>query len=127
MWKQWAAAEDSQLKKYGLLQRPRLTTDECSQLEIWRLVSQAPNLEVLKVRNLWSGTFAQDLPPVWLLPIALVASRIHVGLATNGWFDKLRSLKVNMEGQCGLYLALFFSTTGAQMAQHLERTVGTGE
>ncbi|KAF2629769.1 hypothetical protein BU25DRAFT_273985 [Macroventuria anomochaeta] len=104
----WAKARHSQLKQYGIRTRHQLTTDECAQLEVWKLVSQAPNLEVLSVKNSWSGNFVFDLPPVWLLPVAMAASRVFLGLENKGWFEQLHTLIVNMNEKCGVYLALFF-------------------
>lgn len=108
LYQKWAKARHSQLKQYGIRSRYALSTDECAQLEVWKLVSQAPNLEVLSVWNTWSGHFVFDLPPVWLLPVAMAASRMFLGLDNNGWFENLHTLVVNMNQKCGIYLALFF-------------------
>jgi hypothetical protein len=113
---EWFLEDDSQLKPYGLKYNLPLNADECAQLEIWRLVSHAPNLEIFKMNCRWEAQslshlpaeFASHLPPVWLHPITLAASRIHNGLENNGWFEKLHTLKVNLRGNCGSYLALLF-------------------
>lgn len=48
---QWAWEDGSQLRPYGIRTRRQLNTDECAQLEIWRLVSHAPKLEVLRMSH----------------------------------------------------------------------------
>lgn len=108
VYRQWARERGSQLEKYGIRSQRKLTTDECAQLELWRLTSRAPNLKVLKVTVNWSGKFAHGLQPVWLHPIALAASRISRGLENNGWFERLHTLQVNLDNECGLYLAHIF-------------------
>ena len=109
MYRAWGKIS-SHLKPYGIRNRRQLTTDECAQLEVWMLVRQAPNLEVLSVQNSWSGNFACDLPPVWLLPVVDAATLLFFEVDDNtGWYEHLHTLEVNMNQKCGTYLAFLFA------------------
>ena len=87
--------------------------DVCAQLEIWRLVSHAPNLQIFEMNCFWETEFASNLPPLWLHPITLAASRIHNGFENNGWFEQLHTLRVDLRN-CGSYLALLFRLPSLQ-------------
>lgn len=110
---EWICEDDSPLRPYGIETWNQLNADECAQLEVWRLVSHAPNLQIFEMDCSWKTEFANYLPPVWLHPITLAASRIHDGLENNGWFEQLHTLRVDLKN-CGLYLALLFRLPSLQ-------------
>lgn len=83
------------LPTYDIRRHRQLATDKCAQRKVWRMVSQAPILEVLSVWGSWPGKFAFDLPPVWLFPFA-VATRIAIGLE-NGALEYLHTLYMDLK------------------------------
>jgi hypothetical protein len=66
------------------------------------------------MNNTWEADFASRLPPIWLYPITLAASRIYDGLENNGRFERLKTLNVSLKGKGGKYLALLFRLPSLQ-------------
>ncbi|KZM26361.1 hypothetical protein ST47_g2496 [Ascochyta rabiei] len=104
--------QGSELDLYMLSETRTLAFEDAGQIELWRLISQAPNLEFLNViahKWLMRHVGSPDQPPVWLVPIVSAAQGIHTGLKYSGWFQKLHTLSFDMHGHCGTWLVQLLS------------------
>lgn len=105
-------ARDSELDSYALLETQTLTSEDAGQIELWRLISQAPNLESLSVTaHNWLGRYvcSPDQPPVWIFPVVSAAQTVQTDPKYSGWFQKLHTLSFDMHGQCGTWLIQLLS------------------
>lgn len=107
-------AQDSGLGSFVLSETKALTSKDVGQIELWRLISQAPNLESL-INTDYSCTGSKevdcnhDQPPFWLSPIVSAAEGVQANPQYNGWFQKLHTLSICMCGQCGTWLVPLLS------------------
>lgn len=99
-------ARGSELASYVRLETQKPTSEDAGQIELWRLISQAPNLETLSVaRHNWPGkdTHSHRRLPLWLFPIVAAAQNIRVHPKYSGYFQKLHTISFNMRHQCGTW------------------------
>lgn len=105
-------ARDFEVDSDGLSGTTTLTSEDAAQMELWRLISQAPNLETLSVTVItWRREYvcSDDQPPVWIFPVVSAAQSVQTDLKYSGWFHKLHTLSFNMHGQCGTWLIQLLS------------------
>ncbi|KAF2994962.1 hypothetical protein E8E13_002945 [Curvularia kusanoi] len=102
-------AQGTELDSYLPSETETLASEDATQIELWRLISQAPNLASLTVAShKWLGKDV-DQPPVWILPIILATQSVDTNPRYHGWFEKLHTLKFSMNGQCGTWLVHILS------------------
>ncbi|KAJ4994486.1 hypothetical protein SVAN01_00315 [Stagonosporopsis vannaccii] len=112
-----AWAKGSELELYGIKETYELTSEDAGQIELWRLISQAPNLESLHITAYnWLGKAdrSPNQAPMWLFPIVSAAQNIPTSPHYNGWFRKLLSLKIDLQDKCGIWLVHLFSLPSLQ-------------
>lgn len=100
-------ARGSELDSFVLSETQLLTSEDAGVIELWRLLSQAPNLQSLSVtayRRRKKDDGNPDEPPVWMLPIILAAQSQLTAPRYSGWFRKLHTLRFDLDGQCGTWL-----------------------
>lgn len=105
-------AQGSELDSYVLSETQTLTSGDAGNIELWRLISQAPNLESLSVTApKWSAdnVCSPDQPPVWISPIVSAAQSVQTDPKYSGWFQKLHTLSFSMHRQCGTWLVELLS------------------
>jgi len=112
-----AWADISELEPYGIKETYEFTAEDAGQMELWRLISRAPNVESLHVtaydwleRN-GQGVFDRNpgQPPMWLFPIVLAAQSIPASAHYNGWFRQLHSMTIDLQQKCDTWLVHLFS------------------